>query len=296
MRRHLFAGVLAIALAPAVVGWSSQAGAQQAAASLGDEVKLKDGSVFRGTITELVPKDHVDLLMASGQTRRFAAADISYAGPAKRPPVASGTGDSGGHGKGVDVHVVSDTDDVQLLIRTGQGEVEGMGWGYHGAVAYEGVARDYAIVCTAPCDTQLPPGLQRLALSHHGGRTVEAEDPVQVSGSSTLRAEYESRLGVRIAGYVIMFGSLATGVIIMATNAPQCPPTGCQFPTAFWGGLIVIVAGGILGSILTGVGDHASIQLVPTGTAARPLKLPWVGEPVAEGSSDGAGLALRYSF
>src|SRR5579872_2767593 len=175
---HL-APLLALAAGPTVISWSPPAHAQQAAAAFGDEVKLKDGSVFRGTITEMVPKDHVDLLMANGQTRRFASADVSYAGPSRRPPGPGGSGDAP-RPKGVDTHFVATEDDVQLLIRTGQGEVEGVGFGYHGTVAYEGVARDYAIMCTAPCDTQLPPGLQRLALSHHGGRAIEADDPVQL--------------------------------------------------------------------------------------------------------------------
>jgi len=297
MKRHLFAAVLAAAVVPVVTTWSGGAVAQQAASALSDEVKLKDGSVFRGTITELVPRDHVDLMLASGQTRRFAAADIAYAGPAKRPPASGPPGaDSGPRGRGVDVHVVANEDDVQLLIRTGQGEVEGAAWGYHGAVAYEGVARDYAIVCTAPCDAQLPPGLQRLALSHHGGRTVEADDPVELRGPSTLRAQYESRQGVRIAGYVVGIGSFAAGLVLIFTNLPTCPPQqSCNFPSAFWAGAVVIIAGGILGSILAGVGDHAALQLVPTGTS-RMLKLPGVGEPVADGPVDGAGLGLRFSF
>ena len=295
MKRHLLAAVLAAGLAPAATTWSAGASAQQAAPALGDEVKLRDGSVFRGTITELVPGNHVDLLMASGQTRRFAAADIAYAGPAKRPPAAADPG-GGGRGHGVDVHVVADQDDVQLLIRIGQGEVQGAAWGYNGAVAYEGIARDYAIVCTAPCDAQLPLGLQRLALSHHGGRTVEADDPVELRGPSTLRAQYESRQGVRIAGYAVGIASLATGLVMMFTNLPNCPPQqSCSFPTPFWAGVVVIVAGGILGSILAGVGDHAALQLVPAGTS-RVLRLPGVGEPLAEGPTDGAGLGLRLSF
>lgn len=290
---HL-APLLALAAGPAVISWSQSARAQQAASALGDEVKLKDGSVFRGTITELVPRDHVDLLMANGQTRRFASADVSYAGPSRRPPTAGGQADSS-RPRGVDTHFVATEDDVQLLIRSGQGEVEGVGFGYHGTVAYEGVARDYAIVCTAPCDTQLPPGLQRLALSHHGGRAIEADNPVQLQGPTTLWGDYQSMLGVRIAGYVVGFGSLATGIILIATNLPQCPPTGCQFPTAFWVGGVVIIAGGILGSILAGVSDRASIQVVGMGVS-RPVKLPGLGGEMAEAPADGGGLGLKFSF
>src|SRR5271165_265503 len=151
MRRSLFAGLVALACVSVPITASSPAHAQPAA--LGDEVKLKDGSVFRGTITELVPKDHVDLQLANGQTKRFSSADVAYAGPARRPPPAAGGGEAP-HPHGIDVKVVANDDDVQLLIRTGQGEVEGAAWGYNGAVAYEGVSRAYGIVCTAPCDAQ----------------------------------------------------------------------------------------------------------------------------------------------
>ncbi len=57
-----------------------------AAPGVADEIKLKDGTSFRGTITESVPGDHFDLLQPSGQVRRFPASDVTYAGPAANAP------------------------------------------------------------------------------------------------------------------------------------------------------------------------------------------------------------------
>jgi hypothetical protein len=294
MKRHLLALLLATAAVPTTVAWSGDAGAQQAP-GLADEVKLKDGSVFRGTITELVPRDHIDLLLPGGQTRRFPAGDVTYAGPAARPPAPPAPSGPPGP-RGVPLHVESDQDDVALLVRAGQ--VEGEAWGFRGAVAM--TARDYAIVCTAPCDTQVPVGVHRLALSEHGGHVVEAEDPIEVRGPSTLRAHYESRIGVRVAGYVVGVASLVTGLVLIVTSYNgNCDPntSNCQqFNTGqLVGGIVTLIGGGIVGGILASIGDKANLQLVPMG-AAGPIKLSGTSESAATGGADGAGLALRLAF
>jgi hypothetical protein len=303
MKRHLLAILLAASVVPASLAWSATASAQQApqqppsAAGLADEVKLKDGSVFRGTITELVPHDHIDLLLPGGKTRRFAPADVAYAGPAVRPPGQPAPA-APPVPQGVPVHIESDQEDVQVLVRTGQ--VEGEGWSYRGPIGL--IARDYGNICTAPCDTQVPPGQHRLALSLHGGHVVEAEDPVEVRGPSTLRASYDSRLVVRVVGYVVTVASLVTGIVLVAEsyngncsnpNAQHCS----QFNTGeLVAGIVVGIGGAIVGSVLSGIGDKASFQLVPTG-AAGPIKLPGSSsEGAVTGQAPGAGIALRVTF
>jgi hypothetical protein len=294
MKRHLLAVLLAASTVPASLAWSGDASAQQAP-GLGDEVKLKDGSVFRGTITELVPHDHIDLLLPGGKTRRFAAADVSYAGPAARPssppPPAGPPGPPTAN-----VRVESDQEDVQLFVRAGQ--IEGVGWGYHGAIGL--VARDYAALCTAPCETQMPIGPQRLALSHHGGQVVEAEDPVSVGGPATLRVHYDSRLGVRVAGYIIGVAAAITGIVLIATSYNgncNSAATHCQqFNTGqLIAGGVVLIGGAVVGGILSSIGDKANRQLVPMG-AAGPIKLPGANESAAVAPREGAGLALQLSF
>jgi hypothetical protein len=298
MKRHLpwvVPILLAAATVPVTLAWSADVHAQQTP-GLADEVRLKDGSVFRGTITELVPKDHIDLLMANGQTRRFPAADVAYAGPTARPPAPAAPAGPPPGPRGVPLHVESDQPDVQLLVRTGQMEAEG--WGYRGVVTM--AARDYSLICTAPCDAQVPPGPHRLALTEHGGRVVEADDPIEVMGPSTLRAHYESRMGIRVTGYVIGVATLVTGVVLIATSYNgNCNPaaSNCQqFNTGqLVGGIVTIIAGGIVGGVMASIGDKADLQLVPMG-AAGPIKLPGSNETVAVGASESAGLALRLSF
>jgi hypothetical protein len=294
MRRHILAASFAASVLCATSLLPREASAQQAAPAAGvsDEVRTKDGAVFRGTITENVPRDHVDLLMPNGQTRRFNMSDVTYSGPASRPQGGGGGGSPGG-AEGMPVHVTSDQPDVQLLVRVGQSEATG--WSYRGAIALEG--RQYAIVCTAPCDAQLPAGLQRLAISEHGGTAVESDDPVDLRGPSTLYTHYDSRAGIRAVGWVIGFGSGIGGIVIMVLSfnfncqqGQQCLDTG-----QFIAGLAVAVVGGIIGGIMAGVGDHATIQLVPT-TTSSPFKLPGASESLVGAASEAPGLGLRVRF
>jgi hypothetical protein len=299
MRRLLLAATFAASAICVTSLFSREAAAQQAAPAGGvsDEVRTKDGGVFRGTITERVPRDHVDLLMPSGQTRRFKLSDVSYAGPVGQsegggPPVPGGA-------ERVDVHVSADQPDVQLLVRVGQSEATG--WSYHGAIAMEG--RQYAIVCTAPCDTQLPAGLQRLAISQHGGGAVEADDPVDLRGSPTLYTHYDSHAAIRTVGWVVGAGSAIGGIVIMVLAFDfSCSQSDeqagkCSFVNAgqFIAGLAVAIVGGIVGGIMAGVGDHATIQLVPT-TTSGPLRLPGSSEPLVAATPDAPGVALRVRF
>jgi hypothetical protein len=295
MRRHFLAATLAASVLCATSLFSREAAAQQAvpAAGVSDEVRTKDGGVFRGTITERVPGDHVDLLMPSGQTRRFRMSDVTYAGAASHP-------EGGGvPGPAVDVHVAADQPDVQLLVRVGQSEATG--WSYHGAIALEG--RQYAIVCTAPCDAQLPAGLQRLAVSQHGGTAVEADDPVDLRGSSTLYAHYDSHAAIRTVGWVLGFGSGIGGIVIMVLSfdfscTQQQEQAGqCSFVNTgqFIAGLAVAVVGGIVGGVMAGIGDHATIQLVPTMSSA-PLRLPGASEPLVAATPEAPGVGLRVRF
>lgn len=300
MRRHFQAALVAASSLCVASFFPREAAAQQAAPAAGvsDEVRTKDGSVFRGTITERVPGDHVDLLMPSGQTRRFPMSAVTFAGPATRseggpePAVTV-------RAEKVDVHVASDQPDVQLLVRVGQSEA--VGWSYHGSIALEG--RQYAIVCTAPCDAQLPAGLQRLALSQHGGGAVESDDPVELRGPSTLYAHYDSHAAIRTVGWVLGFGSGVGGIVIMVlsfdfscTQAQQ-DAGQCSFVNTgqFIAGLAVAIVGGIVGGIMAGIGDHATIQLVPT-MSSGPLRLPGASEPLFATTPEAPGLGLRVRF
>jgi hypothetical protein len=294
-----------------VVPWSEAAWAQSAvpatgAPAVGDTVRLKDGSVFRGTIVELVPGEHVDLLLPSGETRRFPMADVTYQGPVRPPPAAPTQPKppvESGPDK-VDVHVASDQEDVALLVRSGQSEFEGVGAGYRSWVAVSGSSRNYSLICNAPCDTRLPLGTHRLALSQGGGRAAEASDAVRLTEPSTLRVHYESRLGIRVAGWLIFAGSAIAGTILIADSASKtkqdctsgiCTQTTSIDDSEVVAGLVTTTLGALVSLVFILQHDEAHIEVVPLSTS-RLLTLPGRMESAAvtTGSTRGLGVQLRF--
>src|SRR5258706_12993919 len=76
MRSALFVALLLLAVALAL-----PTGAQ--AQTPPDQVMLTNGGMLRGTIIENMPGDHVTIQLPTGETRRFAAAEVQSAGPAQ---------------------------------------------------------------------------------------------------------------------------------------------------------------------------------------------------------------------
>jgi hypothetical protein len=281
-------------------------------------VKLKDGSVFRGTIVEFVPGDHVDLLLPSGETRRFAMKDVDYQGPAASPappplpaphPEArhedrEARHEDGTRGDSVTVHVASDQDDVALLVQTGQSEFEGVGWGYRSWVAVSGTSRNYAMICSAPCDAEVPLGTHRMALSLGGGRAAEADDTVRLTEPSTIQVHYESRLGMRVAGWLILGATVIAGsalvVDAMSKGTQDCSQGYCLSRQDVDKGevaasIATAVVGGLLSVVLIRQKDQAHIEVVPQ-SASRLLRLPGSFEPVGVAHAEAPGLGVRLRF
>ena len=151
-----------------------------------DRVKTKDGSMYRGTILEIVAGDHVDLRLSSGEVKRFASADVVYAGAAvdgappapaaQRGPQPLVTLDAAS----AKLHFEATSPDIDFHIRTGEAVVSGEMWTGRGGGAYAGTATDYEPICTAPCDATLPVGTHRLALSQNGHSPVEPDEPTVI--------------------------------------------------------------------------------------------------------------------
>ena len=323
MKNPKLPALLLSLLLPIESSWGNVAlaqGSPPSASALPDVVKLKDGSIYRGTIVELVPGDHVDIVLPSGPTRRFQMSDVAYAGaaathedvpaapsPSAPPPVPTPSA-AGERAPKAELHLEASEPDVQFLVRVGQGEASGFGyaWGGGGFVSFVGHSRQYALICTAPCDGQLPNGIHRLALSLRGGKAIEAEDPVELRGPATLHGTYESHAGTRTLGWVIFGVSLAAGTLIAATSLRTtqgtCGTNFCNTDRTIDGtqlgiGVGIMLAGGILGAILGVTKDKAIIEVVPQ--APRAWLWPATGREgawLALASSEGSGVALRYRF
>jgi hypothetical protein len=54
-----------------------------------DVVRLKNGGLLRGTISELVPGDFVSIVLITGESRKVPYADVQYAGSSSDPANAS---------------------------------------------------------------------------------------------------------------------------------------------------------------------------------------------------------------
>jgi hypothetical protein len=321
------AALVAALSVPLQSSWPGVALAQAVAPAASDVVKLKDGSMFRGTIMELVPSDHVDITLSSGQSRRFPMRDVAYAGPASGepstpPPLPAPSQPAPAQpsppaqppppepmitvrGDRADVRLEANEGDVSFLVRTGQGEFSGSGyaWG-RGGVSVWGQSRDYSIICTAPCDARIPVGTHRLALTQGGGRAIETDDPIEVPGPSTLHGIYESRTGTRVAGWIVLGASVVAGTVVMLTSIKSkqdcsigpndCYPTSDFDTTQFLVGTGIMAAGTVVGLVLGLQKDHATIEVVPQGPPRAMLRMPSLAR---EGASlDGSGLALRYRF
>jgi hypothetical protein len=273
------------------------------AADAPDLVKLKDGSMYRGTIAELVAGDHVVITLATGETKRFAMADVASAGPAPTappvappapppPPPASSTG-------AASLALTANTDDVTFSIKTGEAEFSGAGFAGGRAVYVSGTADAYSTICTAPCTTSLTLGTHRMGLTQGGGHVVPAEEAVTITGPGKLEGTYTSRLGVRAAGLVVLIAGVGGGTALMLAGMKadhHCDPSVIQGEAPFCydradttmlgEGLGISLVGTLVGWILLSVRDGATIDFTPSASA---LVKPREGV-----GFDGRGLVVRF--
>jgi hypothetical protein len=242
--------------------------------------ELADGSEVR---TRAVAEERVKGKVVSVVLGQRPEPPASTAPPTRTLPRAST----------VRVHVASDQEEVQLLVPTSQGHLTPSGFQWGGeSFAYYGEPRGYAIVCSAPCNTRMPKGTLRLAVSPDGHRAVEPDEPVTLDGPATLETHYDSNRGVRALGWVVFGASLAVGSLVaLFAVAPASgqPTNGTELGLGMGGGL----GGAVLGLFLTRTKDTASIRVVPQSSAAT-VRMPGAERVVV--GSDSPGLGLRWSF
>jgi hypothetical protein len=253
-----------------------------------DVVKTKDGSIYRGTILELVAGDHVVLQTPSGETKRFPMSDVASVntGVATSPVDTSATRtQTPAPPNGARVHFESATPGADLYIRTGEATVTGYAWGRYPGV-YSGVVQQYERVCASPCDTTLPAGPQRLALGYEGRGPVETGEAIAVEGPTSLKGTYVDRRGVRIGGWIVFGLSLAASttmltVALIQSVPPPCSGSGTSFScpssaSSVNGGLLgASVATGLIGIVVSLVmvlqHDSASIDVSPLTQGLGPI-------------------------
>jgi hypothetical protein len=242
---HLTSLALTLALTGgAQLAWAqAEPGAPRAyspAPAAPDVVRLKNGGLLRGTISELVPGESVVLVTATGEVRRFAMRDVEYAGPAAGLPGAAPSAPAapstpaapaapgatvGGLSPApravrsdgrAEVRVTTDAPELTLHQRVAAdvttGAAVGFGFGFGGGGAASGVSvtpyasrgATYTPLCMAPCTLAMSPGVYYLAVSQADGLPVGDNRPVTITpDTTTIRTEFESYAGVRTAGYLV---------------------------------------------------------------------------------------------
>lgn len=203
------------------------------AASAPDVVRLKNGGLLRGTISELVVGESVTIVTVTGKTREFPMAEVEFAGPADKAPSAApatstppatptaasamparASGEVKPYvvreGQEARLHLTSTPEGLTFHRQTGSAMAIG-----RGGSAY---AEGYERLCTAPCDITVPAGTEVIALSQ-GNEPPRVAEPVSFpAGESRLVGSFESRAGVRAAGWIILASSVVVGGVMLYSS------------------------------------------------------------------------------
>jgi hypothetical protein len=118
---------------------------------------------------------------------------------------------------------------------------------------------NFAPLCTAPCDIDLPAHTYILGVSQGQGGARRADHNLfTIDGDMSLQLEYESREAARIAGWIVFIGGALAGAGILLggilTNDDIVP----------WlvAGSVTLAVSEIVGLALAFLDDHADIGRV----------------------------------
>ncbi|HET7544486.1 MAG TPA: hypothetical protein VFK05_31660 [Polyangiaceae bacterium] len=204
-----------------------------------DIVRLKNGGILRGTISELVPGDYVSLVLITGEQRKVPYADVQYAGPANAAPnpvaapavpapaapapaVAAAAGAMPAasnpanepqpfavvHAKETRVNVVSKPNGLTLFRRSVSAGIGGVG-----------TVNAYDEVCTAPCNVSMPAGTHTFAIARAGGKPHETDPVTLPAGNANMTITYVDRTFIRIGLGLLGFAGLISSVAIVASDS-----------------------------------------------------------------------------
>jgi hypothetical protein len=179
-----------------------------------DVVRLKDGGIFRGTISEYVPGVRVVIVTVAGTVREFPMADVAYAGPID-PDAAAAKAPA-------DEEPQPDDTELEATDSASIGELrlesEPAGLTFYRQVS-TGIGTGYQRLCTAPCKVNLPAGTAVLSLGEPNDPNSKGVISVVIpAGSSRLVGTFKSRAGVRAAGWVLAVGSLVAGTAMVVLS------------------------------------------------------------------------------
>jgi hypothetical protein len=238
MRRPLRLGVLLTMIgAPALATADEGAGASSAHAAPGpapakaasdpDVLYLRDGGMFRGRATEIVPGSHVTLRLASGETKRFSWGEVDrviVAAPSVPPPPTAGARRDDGPpmvGPRARVHIASDK--PVILYRKPAG------------------TNAWTLACTSPCGVELPLGDTYYLTGSRIGKSKELKLKASPGGEVELTVDPPSDGGMVIGGIISYGGFITAYAGLLATLVGLASPRTRSDVRD--GGLIALAAG-----------------------------------------------------
>ncbi len=246
----------AFADGPTATGGTAQSNAPAVAS---DIVRLKDGSILRGTISEQLAGRSVTIVTLAGKSHEFAMTDVDYAGPESadpsRKPVAPAASASSASAAAPASPQTPESEQVikpyvTVVGKAAQLHLESAGrpLTFHRQVASVRNLSAYEPLCTTPCDIELPAGTEKLALSLGDSATVPAGGITFPAGKSTLVGSYTSHSGLRIVGWVVMLTGTIGGTALILND------------DTFGIGMGALVAG-LVGIPFVFISDSADLRL-----------------------------------
>jgi hypothetical protein len=272
----------------------ARAEAQSAAAP--DVVRLRDGGLLRGTIAEYAVGDHVTIVLITGETRRIAAGELRYAGPAQDEPTAGAATTTGGAtaaGQTGDASITRNLDTSATSAATATVAAATAAPAATSAPATTGSlpaapddarpmsririrSRDgervqvdaaprgaeLAPMCETPCAPTLQTGVYRFALTRPGLPRLEAAHLVPLEPDDRVTVTYDTRGGTRTGGLVLIGITAATGVgIALAPLAIEERARDRAIVPALVAGAALAGLGTLVGLLMHGAEDRALVAV-----------------------------------
>jgi hypothetical protein len=265
MHHRLWSGVLVVGL---ICAGTSEALAQQtvpdapapqqATIKAPDVVLLNNGNLFRGTIAEKV-ESHTIIVLITGETRRFVASEIRYAGPAERlPEAAAAPGSKGDEQKPVEENEEqpssksSGREHQRVYFTSNRPKVALM--------AKPEDAKKFRLVCKAPCKRDLLEGPYVLAVKIDEDDQLVARRQFMLDFPTSVELNYRSRAGLRGGGGALTVISLIAGV---AVPLIEFSASDEELGIATAATLSLAIPGLIAGLVLMSIGDRAELKVAP---------------------------------
>ena len=171
-----------------------------------DLVRLSDGGILRGVITEYQPQQKVTILLASGKSRTVSASLVDYAGPQEDDPGPTAAKPEAKVAPGSPrVQFVSEAPDLKLYLPLGE-RPTGERW--HAVRMGD---KYYDEICAPPCSAELEPGRYWLAAGVSGEEPVPFKKQVSVRPGDTVEVDYADGSSRRTLGWVLFGGALLAG-------------------------------------------------------------------------------------